>query len=220
MPILSWPRICVVPGDPGNEKTLYPCLLRDGETGRGVDLPQERQDEIKARAQEIGMTLEQALSLRRAKMKLREYRKGGGKKSVEEVGLGTEVGQRIYAEEFEEKVAATLDRLGIAYTRPAKGPDFILTEAFTINGHVAKWIEVKCFYACASLTSKTLGVGQIPDTAKRYKNEYGPGCIAFGRGFHQAFEARMKNIVRSVMLLDASDEALQGISSSKGYSLV
>lgn len=165
MHVLNWPRICVVYGDPDNEKTLYPYLLRDGETGRGMDLPQERQDEIEGRAREIG-----------------------------------ELGQRMYAQEFEDKVAATLDRLGISYTRPAKGPDFILLESLTINGHVTKWIEVKA-----------LGVGQIPDTANRYKNEYGPGCMAFGRGFHQAFEARMKNMAHSVMLLDASDEALQGI---------
>lgn len=212
MIVLSWPRICVVPGHPDNETTLYPYLLRDGETGRGTDLPQERQDEIEEHAGKIGMTLRQAFSLRRNKMKRDEYKANGGKMiSVEEVGLGTEMGQRIYAQDFEDRVAAALDRLKIVYTRPEKGPDFILAQPLVINGHIAKWIEVKCFYACASLTSKTLGVGRIPDIAKRYQKEYGPGCIALGQGFHQAFEARMKKIVSKVILLDASDEALQGI---------
>ena len=206
---LTWPRIHVVHGD---EKTLYAYLLRPGETGRGIDLPQERQDEIRERAKEIGMSLPQALSLRRNKIKINSYRANGGKmNSVEDVGLGTEAGQMEFAQDFKGKVALVLDRLEITYTRPVKGPDFILTDPIMINGHTAKWIEAKCFYGCASLSSKKLGVGRIPDIAKRYQNEYGPGCIAFGQGFHKAFEERMKDFANEVMLLDASDAALEGI---------
>ena len=47
------------------ERALAPIVLREGEFGRGRDLPQHRLDEIDAACAEHGMHPHQALSLRR-----------------------------------------------------------------------------------------------------------------------------------------------------------
>ena len=207
---VTWPNIQVVHGDV--ESDMKPFLLRPGETGRGIDLPQERQDEIEAEARRRGMTKPQAMSLRRHYIKINQYREKGCMMSVDAMGIGSEAEQMNYSLSIEDSVASTLDRLGIAYTHNSPsvpGPDFVFVDNVTLNGMEVRWIEVKTFYGCNTLKSKKLAVGKIPDLAQRDHATYGPGCIAFANGFHWDLAKRVESSTRGVLLLDASKEAME-----------
>lgn len=213
---VNWPSVQVVRGDPGAESDLKQYLLRAGEAGRGIDLPEHRQLEIEEEAKKRGMTKCQAMSLRRQHMKRLEYQRRGCMVSVDEMNLGSEAGQVEHARAIEDRVASALDRIGVAYTRnspPVPGPDFTLHGAVRINGSPANWIEVKTFYGCGSLTSKKFGVGRVPGIAQRYQSAHGPGCIALGHGFHECFAARVAASAPDVLVVDASDETLELVAA-------
>ena len=211
---VTWKNRLVVNCLPEAEKELKSVLLRKGEDCRGIELPEERVAEIRKECQNVGMEIEQAMSLRRHYKKLEAYRQHGFMIPVDQIGIGTEAKQKQHADKIEAAMAFTLDTLKIPYTRnqpPNRGPDFMLHGHVYINDREVKWIEVKSFYACASLTSRKLGVGRVPDIAKRYQNEYGPGCIAFSCGFHQAFANSLHAKASDVTLLDCSKETLDTV---------
>lgn len=213
---LVWPNRLVVRSPVVQETQLKSVLLRSGEQCRGVHLPQHRQDEIEGAARLCGMTLPQALSLRRNMMKLQAL-KTGARASVDSLGLGDEQGQRAYAEEVEGLVGRQLARLGIQYKTEAQldrctggRPDYVFQDGVVINGRPVYWIDVKTFYGCGSLTSQKLAVGKLPDIARRYVQAFGPGAFAFYNGYHVDLEQR--KCFRDVLLLDSSDETLASIT--------
>ena len=178
-------------------------LHRKGEWGRGRDLPKKRLQEIQEACNNNGMTLYQALSLRRTM--LRSF-KNGMKRVNQSKAMGSNKGQQENARLFEEaletylssslkgqvkgkKVFITESELlaemkeGIRARAPT--PDILFLSPVSINGRLVKWIDAKMYYASASYANhKKLPNGTLKSTAQRYNNIFGgQGAFVFGQGF-------------------------------------
>jgi hypothetical protein len=146
------------------------ALIRPNEKCRGFNLPKPRQQEIRLAAAKIGMTMAQAFSFRRLLIRLRAGKK---RRSSASLGLGTEQEAKILADSAEQVVKQFLmrNRIGFLDEKAQKKkdphnntptPDFILKTPCRINGQIVHWIEVKSYYATASITSKDhfMGLGR------------------------------------------------------------
>jgi hypothetical protein len=213
---IDWPCDSVV-ASKKCESTVIQVLHRKGEWGRGRDLPQRRLDEISRSCQEQGMTLYQALSLRRSMLRSLP---GGMRRVNQSSSMGSAKGQQQIATLFEEALVAFLktvtlgqdnvfrtesqliaeSRAGLRANGPT--PDILFLKPVTINGKSVKWIDAKLFYASATFASnKKIPNGKLQTTALRYNNHFGgQGAFVFGQGFC----ADLATMVPGALLLDAT----------------
>ena len=101
---IDWPCDMVV-ASKRCEVKVREVVHRKGEWGRGRDLPQKRLDDISSACDTHGMTLHQALSLRRSM--LRSF-PSGMRRVSQSSKLGSNQGQRQVATLFEEAVESFL----------------------------------------------------------------------------------------------------------------
>ena len=193
-------------------------LHRKGEWGRGRDLPKTRLQEIQKACDINGMTLYQALSLRRTMLR---SSKNGMKRVNQSKSMGSNKGQQEIAGLFEEALETHLysslkdqakgKKLFITESEllaemkegiRARGPtpDILFLSPVSINGRVVKWIDAKLYYASASYANhKKLPNGKLKSIAQRYNSIFGgQGAFVFGQGFC----ACLQDIVNNALLLD------------------
>ncbi|CAB9515590.1 expressed unknown protein [Seminavis robusta] len=139
------------------ETKVSQFLHRRGEWGRGRDLPRHRKEEIAAACARHGMTMHQALSLRRTM--LRSF-KGGMGRVTHSSSMGGAKGQQQAATLFEKAVEAYLRTTTVGYQdvflteaellaemkagrrRRGPTPDILFTRPVSINGHLVKWVSL------------------------------------------------------------------------------
>jgi hypothetical protein len=215
---IDWPCSMVVASKKCEAKVSQ-VLHRKGEWGRGRDLPKSRLDEISACCNENGLTLYQALSLRRTL--LRSMPGGMRRMSKPNSQMGSSQGQQQVATLFEEAVESFIQYFagdnhhGVyltekkqleemkAGTRPhGPTPDILFTSPVSINGQLVKWLDAKLYYASAMFADNTrIPNGKLKKRAQRYNGHFGgKGAFVFGQGFC----ADLENIVVNAMLLDAT----------------
>ena len=215
-----------------SEEALCQVLHRSGEWGRGRDLPQHRLDEISQACDQYGMTLYQALSLRRSL--LRSF-PGGMRRVTHSSSMGSAQGQRHIASLFEDALLsflreATLGRGDVVRTerdlvaemragiRPrGPTPDILFLKPVTNNGHSVKWMDAKLFYASAKLAdNKNIPNGKLESMARRYNNHFGgPGAFVFGQGFYCADLTRK---IPGALLLDATPLDMSAVNAYQDAS--
>jgi hypothetical protein len=208
----SWPITLKVECAIVQESGLKTLLLRNNENCRGIDLPENRRNEIQNAAIKLGMTLHQAMSLRRQLIRI----KHGYNVGIEKMGLGSEKGARDFSMEIEDRVRDILNKHWISFTdensqRASKNqltPDFLISPPILINKALVHWIEVKTYYAAASITSKKVALGKIPSKIERYADKFGTGALIFGQGFHIAFQQRLNG---KAICLDLEMEVISEI---------
>lgn len=223
---VHWPCDSVVPSKKC-EVAVSKVIHRRGEVGRGRDLPQHRLDEISASCEANGMTLFQALSLRRSK--IRSF-PGGMRPSRLAI---SHQGQQHIATLFEEAVesflrSATSSNSNVfltevelraemrAGTRPqAPTPDILFLQPVSINGQTVNWIDAKLYYASAMYAmNKKIPNGKIRDQAQRFNRHYGKGAFVFGQGFC----ADLASIVPDALLLDATPLDMSAVNAFQNES--
>jgi hypothetical protein len=101
---IDWPCESVV-ASKQCENAVIQVLHRKGEWGRGRDLAPHRLDRIHRSCQDQGMTLYQALSLRRSM--LRSF-PGGMRRVTQSSSMGNAKGQQQVSKLFEDAVVAFL----------------------------------------------------------------------------------------------------------------
>ena len=212
------------------ELAMQHVLHRKGEWGRGRDLPPKRLDEISQAAEKQGMTLYQALSLRRGLLRSFNMRR-----FVQSSAMGTQAGQQDVATMFEEAVESFLrketgNKSGIFLTenelmaemkagkRPmGPTPDILFLQEVEINGCTVKWLDAKQYYASAMLANKKkIPNGKLLNQALRYNNHYGgQGAFVFARGYC----AELATIVPCALLLDATPLDMSKIEAYQEASM-
>lgn len=227
---IDWPCGMVVASE-NTETAVSRVLHRRGEWGRGRDLPQHRQDEIAAVCDAKGMTLHQALSLRRSM--LRSF-PGGMARVNQSQSMGSAQGQQQVATLFEEAVVAyvrdcTRGMNGVFLTedqlkkemragRMSRGPtpDILFLRPVRINGRSVRWIDAKLYYASVMFGRNTrLPNGKLRDQAARFNQHYGgQGAFIFGQGFC----ADLTRIVTNALLLDATPLDMSAVNEFQDAS--
>lgn len=191
---LEWPCNSVV-ASVQIERRLLSVLHRKGESGRGMDLPDARQEEIKAFAAKCGATTYQALSLRRTL--LRSFPSGnqrfGQSPKMGHNAMGTDAGQQNCAGLFELAIEKFLTEAGAKFKEKMqqdevrKGrpptPDFLFPEEpIRVNGKLVHWIDAKNFYGSAHFTdNERLPIGKARAHAAKYVQAFGPGALVFAQ---------------------------------------
>ena len=116
---------------------------------------------------------------------------------------------------FEDKIKSALDSQGVQYVdeiylqkvnrkRQKEGkpslptPDFLLKTPISVRGEEIHWIECKNYYG--TTIPKLVNRLGFVKTAKKYKNKYGNGIMAFHFGFNKDLEQ-----VEGVMYADLYD---------------
>lgn len=200
---ISWPCNSVVESK-RVENAMRPVLHRKGEWGRGRNKAGNRH----------GMTLYQALSLRRGL--LRWFNRA---KFHQSSPMGSDRGQQDVATLFEDAVVSYLRsslgtspgifltekeflaemRAGKRYRGPT--PDVLFLKPVKINGVLVSWLDAKQYYASAILAHKeAIPNGKLKNQALRYNEKYGLGAFVFARGFC----AEPSFVVENALLLDAT----------------
>ena len=195
---LKWPCNNVV-ASVESERRLLPILHREGESGRGTDLPEARQEEIKALATECGFTLFQALSLRRTKLRSLP---DGKQRFWERPGLrqamGTGASQQECAGLFEMAIETFLKEAGAKFKtqkmllaegrkkkksgRALATPDLFFPKPIRVEGRLVHWIDAKNFYGSAHFADNAqLPIGKVRADAAKYVHAYGPGALVFAQ---------------------------------------
>ena len=209
---IDWPCHSVVKSKK-RETAVSQVLHRSGERGRGRDLPQHRLDEISQACNKHGMTLYQALGLRRSM--LRTFPGGRLVNS-----MGNNSGQNRIASLFEDTVASFLrdatkghsnvfltekeQRAEMQAGKRPRGltPDFLFLKPVVINGQDVTWIDAKTYYGSAMFgNNKNIPNGKLQSIAQRYNSKFG-GMGAFV--FSQSFCSDLSRMVPGALLLDAS----------------
>ena len=190
---LEWPCNSVV-ASVQIERRLLSVLHRKGESGRGVDLPEARQEEIKALATKCGVTNYQALSLRRTL--LRSFPSGNkrfGQSPGSRQAMGTEASQKDCADLFEKAIETFLKEAGAKFktqkmqlTERRKGPratpDFFFPEPMRVGGKLVHWIDAKNFYGSAHFAdNERLPIGKVRAQTAKYVQAFGPGALVFAQ---------------------------------------
>jgi hypothetical protein len=212
----SWPIKLKIECGIKQESEFKKVLLRNNEKCRGIHLPESRKIEIQKGAAELGMTLPQAMSLRRQLIRI----KHGFNNGIDKMGLGTEKEALIFSRGIEDYVRDILNKHRISFTdensqrssRNGLTPDFMISPPILINKSLVHWIEVKTYYAAGSITSKKIALGKLPSKIERYADEFGSGALVFGQGFHIAFEQKMNG---KAICLDLDIETQSGIKEIK-----
>jgi hypothetical protein len=213
---IKWPCDMAVASQK-NETKVREIVHRKGEWGRGRDLPQHRLDEISRACSDNGMTLYQALSLRRS---LLRSLPGGMRRVSQSSSMGTSSGQQEVAGLFEKAVESHLKsslagEKGVFLTesellsemkdgKRARGPtpDIVFLKPVQINGCPVTWLDAKLYYASAMFANnKRIPNGKLRKQAERYNQYYGgKGAFVFGQGFC----VDLGRIVTNALLLDAT----------------
>ena len=213
---IDWPCEMVV-ASRNSEEMMCQVVHRSGEWGRGRDLPKERIDEISQACSQHGMTLYQALSLRRTM--LRSF-PGGMRRVNQSASMGTNHGQNQVSALFEEALVAyvrsvtagsgsifrtereLIDEARAGRRPHGPTPDILFLEPVIINGRSVKWIDAKLYYASAKFASNTrVPNGKLQSQAQRYNHHFGGnGAFVFGQGFC----SDLQRMVPGALLLDAT----------------
>ena len=190
---LEWPCNNVV-ASVKSERRLLSILHRKGESGRGWDLSEERQEEIVALATKCGFTTFQAFSLRRTL--LRSFPSGNqrfGQSPGSKKAMGTEASQKDCADLFETAIENFLTKAGakletqkmqLAERRkgPRATPDFFFPEPIRVGGKMVHWIDAKNFYGSAHFAdNERLPIGKVRAQAAKYVQAFGPGALVFAQ---------------------------------------
>jgi hypothetical protein len=216
--VIEWPCEKIVSSEIC-ERRVIQTLHRKGEWGRGRDLPRDRLGEIQAACSKNGMTLHQALSLRRTMLRTFPH---GMKRVTHSKAMGSSEGQQEIARLLEEALEAYLNS---AFKHQSEGsvfitesqmltemkngvrargptPDIVFLRPVKFNGRLVKWIDAKMYYGSVTYAkNKRIPNGKLEGIADRYNNFYGgQGAFVFGQGFC----ASLQNIVSSALLLDAT----------------
>ncbi len=216
--MIDWPCDKVVPSKRCESRVIQ-VLHRNGEGGRGRDLPKKRLEEIQAVCDANSMTLYQGLSLRRTL--LRSF-KNGMRYVTHSGAMGSSTGQQEIAALLEKAIESFItssleieakDGIFVSESelraemkrgeRPrGPTPDILFLRPVSINGHLVKWIDAKMYYASASFANhKKLPNGKLKNIAQRYNDFYGGrGAFVFGQGFC----ASLQDTVNNALLLDST----------------
>jgi len=209
--LVAWPCAMPVPSD-ATERALRPLLLRGKNKHAWAALNPRAFEElapgaraaIAAGARAAGVELGQALSLRAHLLK----------SAAPHLFHGHEAAAERVAARLEAAVERFLAAAGVAFTTQAQlaaaaaragvpcgaTPDFVLRGDVRINGVRARWVEVKCFYACGAADLKAWSpTVKVQAQMQKYLAALGPGAVCFRRGYAAAFRAATP---RDVMLLD------------------
>ena len=194
-------------------------------------LPAGRQQRIVSAAAALGFALSQALSLRNAVLKCELPQLWD---SASAQAMMSDAGVR-----FEDQVEAFLRAQGVPFETQAQQlarqaaaraldpsapscctPDFLLPHPVLLNGAEVRWIEVKCFYACA--TRKGLRAWaptrKAEEQASKYSARFGPGAMVFSQGFSSDYLRRLPGNVCA--LGPPPSPAQEAASSSEGAERV
>lgn len=221
---IDWPCDMVV-ASKKNESRVRQVLHRKGEWGRGRDLPDRRLDEISNVCTQNGMTLYQALSLRRTMM--RSF-PGGMKRVNHSSSMGSSEGQQQVSALLEESIEKflidvcksknenprdvfrtekqLLSEMKAGTRTRGPTPDILFLKSVSINGVLVKWIDAKMYYGSATYGDPNkhpkLPNGKLRQMADRYNSYYScpQGAFVFGRGFCHD----LRHIVTNAILLDAT----------------
>jgi hypothetical protein len=194
---LFWKR----PHEPvaiASEEILLPLLIRYGKKERGMMKSHPRRlGSIRDACRNNGITLDQALSLRRTHMMLLNPQVN----NTFPLHLGRSKDVQESASLFEKSIAQYLAQQNIKYLSEtdqkamvAEGkktpptPDFLFDGPICLSSHqlVApiNWIEAKMFYGASTIADGTKNaVGGLQRTARRYVKSHGPGAFVFSHGF-------------------------------------
>ena len=227
---IAWPCDSIV-ASKKQEARVSQVLHRKNEWGRGRDLPQHRQDEISRACDTNGMTMYQALSLRRSMLRAMP---GGMRRVSRSSAMGSNQGQQTVASlleaavlnyvklsisrtpEFEGKSvdeieystilrteAEQLQEMRVGRRRNGPTPDVLLLRPIKINGEMVKWIDAKMYYASALLANKSnIPNGKLQQMALRYNDFF--GCEKGAFVFGRSFCADIRRIVNGALLLDST----------------
>lgn len=190
------------------EQIFKRCLKKGGakEWGSFERQKYRRQQILKRKAEEAGLSLEQALSYRRGLMKNKNrFRKKNRIRPNQSLGLPQESTIQAKASEFEDEIEAYLKEKKISLCTEAdlrlsnreKGltttPDFFFEEPLLVcvDGVTRwiRWLEVKWFYGAADKTR--FRQKKILDTAKRYEEQRGQGLMLFAFGFAKELQNQL-----------------------------
>jgi len=201
------------------EEALLPLLLKYGKKERGMMKKQHysRIKAIKGKCHEVGIRLDQALSLRRTHMMLLNPRV----QTVSQLALGKPEEIRTCSALFEETVGAYLISHRIEFhseedqkSMVRKGektpptPDFLLKETILLDSKPVNWIEAKMFYGASTIPDGTKNaVGGLLRSAGKYVDRYGPGAFVFSFGCGSKLKQALEE--KGAISLDARPLNLQ-----------
>lgn len=198
------------------ERTVSKVLILPGDGFcRGRDLPEKRQRQIEEVAHTHGMTLFQALSLRRQILRAKP---GGMQRFAASNAMGSQKGQHDVSKLFEECVADALRAEKIQFKTEAdlqcemnlglrpRGPtpDFAFAPPIYIHSPAGiwevGWLDCKNFYGSAMMAHcDKIPAGKLNSQASTYSTVYGRGGFVFAQGFC----ADLYQILPTCLLLDA-----------------
>jgi len=167
-------------------------------------LPEWRQTRIEEAVHREKCLLSQALSLRNALLRSAAPWLWHGEGDV----LSAEAGRRFenIVEEFlklkglsdfetqaQQLARAARERLkSPGYFQSPPTPDFLFAQPVLINGKEVWWVEVKCFYACASTDLRPWApTFKVLTQVSKYVVKFGPGLLVFSQGFSAEFRDRL-----------------------------
>jgi Protein of unknown function TPD sequence-motif len=200
------------------EQAAKDVLVRwDNERGLLLRQPAFRIQQVQSFCKNKPIAFEQACSLRRHLLKMREPYK-----TIEQLGLGSDTNVRESARLFEEAVANHLQTLRVDYWseddlkrhcfetgQPCVAtPDFyfdrpikLQTRSCTTSIH---WLEVKMFYGASIVPNddNASAVGSLTKIAKKYTSAYGRGAFLFMYGCGDVLARYLESL--GVVVLDCS----------------
>ena len=201
------------------EEALLPLLLKYGKKERGMMKKQHyfRIKAIKGKCHELGIRLDQALSLRRTHMMLLNP----NVQTVSQLALGKPEDIRTCSALFEESVGEYLIRHRIDFhteeeqkamvrkgERTPPTPDFLLKETILLDSKPVNWIEAKMFYGASTIPDGTKNaVGGLLRSAGKYVDRYGPGAFVFSFGYGSKLQQALEK--KGAISLDARPLNLQ-----------
>jgi len=232
VPNIPWPMLYPKPtANDEMEMEKYLVLSRH-ESGRGIELPVERQQIIEQQAYNRGFLLTGALSLRR--QLIRKVCKGSGS-FFNSRNMGDNEQAKIHASNFElateSYIRQQLERLRLdssdlmteadlkALNLPLT-PDFVFRDDnIQINGVTVKWIDCKTYYGASSLVNLTyLPIGKLRQQCEKYMNAFGPGAVVFLNGFSQDLNEQIGLNPQDVLFLDANPIDTSDFNSITGHT--
>ena len=210
------------------EEAVLPMLIKYGKKERGMfrTKPSWLVERVEQLCHQNGITLIQALSLRRTHMK---WLNPG--MDMSKLHLGSNDNVRASAALFEEAVEDYLHSQDVpfmteeeqkaahkqkngTYAKTPPTPDFVFPQPTRLryttagddgeahSGPLVNFLEVKMFYGADTIPDESPNaVGLIMPKLKRYVELYGPGAIVFSFGCGERLAEKLANI--GVIALDA-----------------
>lgn len=204
--ILPWPRMRPIVLQK-SEDMLLPLLLKYGakENGMMCKQPAHRVQKIYDACKKHDIGIDQALSLRRTHMmNMNQFKR-------HRLNLGTLDNIKDSANIFEDIVKTYLICHSIAFwteeeqkNRVQNGtplgptPDFLFQNEvqLQISDQLSVpifWLEAKMFYGASTIPHGSRNaVGGVFETAKRYKQAFGPGAIVFSFGYGEKMKSYLE----------------------------